>query len=72
MEMIRVYVDGKGNVAINGGGKTSGRGCYVCPEVGCVLESRKRSSLSRALGCPVPESVYKDLELIANSRQRGL
>lgn len=59
-ELIRVVRLAGGTVQTDLGGKTSGRGAYVC-SVQCVQKAMKSKALERALGVSVPQSVYESL-----------
>lgn len=62
LELLRVVRDPEGNVSLDFTGKKSGRGAYICKNVACLRQARKRRSLSRALECEIPDEVYEALE----------
>lgn len=61
-ELIRVVRDPQGNIALDPGGKMSGRGAYLCPESACLAKARKAKRLERSLDCQIPDEVYQRLE----------
>lgn len=61
-ELLRIVRTPEGEILLDGRGKVSGRGAYVCPDVACLKKARKSRALERALEIPVPEEVYAALE----------
>jgi predicted RNA-binding protein YlxR (DUF448 family) len=43
------------------GGKKSGRGAYVCPNLDCLEKAHKKKGLERSFGQAVPSKVYEQL-----------
>jgi predicted RNA-binding protein YlxR (DUF448 family) len=64
--MIRVCRTGSGEILVDTGGGTPGRGCYVCPGESCVTEARRKKSISRSLKHEVPSAIYDELERAAS------
>ena len=60
-EMLRVVRTPDGTIAIDGRGKMSGRGAYVCSR-DCLRKAVKSNALSRNLDTPVPEEILAQLE----------
>jgi predicted RNA-binding protein YlxR (DUF448 family) len=61
-ELIRLGVDGNGNLRPDGKWKKVGRGVYVCRDAGCIKATRKSARLERIYGREIPDSVFKELE----------
>ena len=61
-ELLRVVRTPEGGILLDGRGKASGRGAYVCPDIACLKKARKSKALERALETPIPEEVYDALE----------
>ncbi len=61
-ELLRVVRTPDGQLLLDGRGKVSGRGAYVCHDAACLKKARKSKALERALETPIPESVYDALE----------
>lgn len=60
--LLRVVRTPEGEILLDGRGKASGRGAYVCPDVACLKKARKSRALERALDTAIPEAVYDALE----------
>lgn len=60
-EMIRVVRMTDGTVNLDFGGKTNGRGAYICPNPECLKKAQKSKALERSLEVPIPEEVYARL-----------
>lgn len=60
--LIRVVRTPEGEIAIDGTGKLSGRGAYLCGSVACFKKARKQKRLEASLECSIPEAVYDRLE----------
>ena len=61
-ELVRVVRLPDGNIALDGGGKMSGRGAYICKNPSCLKKAKKGRRLESSLECPIPEEVYTKLE----------
>ena len=61
-EMIRVVRGVDGTVSLDFGGKMSGRGAYVCPDLNCLKKALRSKALDRALEVTIPEEIYQRLE----------
>jgi len=48
-----IYLDEKQNIM--------GRGAYIKKDINVILLGKKRNSLSKALRCKVPESIYDSM-----------
>lgn len=66
-ELLRVVRDPEGNVTLDFTGKKSGRGAYICKNVACLRQARRKRSLSRNLECEIPDAVYEALEAQLNA-----
>ncbi len=61
-ELIRVLRTPEGEITLDGSGKKSGRGVYLCKNPSCFKKARKANRLSAALSCNIPTEVYDRLE----------
>ena len=57
-ELWRVVRQAEGGVVLDLG---MGRSAYLCPQLSCLEEARRRRRLSRALRCPVDERLLDTL-----------
>ena len=60
--LIRVVRTPEGEIVLDGSGKKSGRGAYVCHDGECLKRARKSRALERAFELAIPEAVYDALE----------
>ncbi len=61
-ELLRVVRSPEGETSLDFTGKKSGRGAYICREVGCLKKARKSRRLERVLECSISEEVYDAME----------
>lgn len=61
-ELIRVVRTPQGEVALDFGGKMSGRGAYLCKKSDCLKKAVRSKRLEKNLGCEIPDEVYDRLE----------
>ncbi len=57
-ELIRVVRAPDGSVSLDFTGKKSGRGAYLCKQMGCLKKAMKAKRLDSQLECTIPEEVY--------------
>ena len=61
-ELIRVVRSPEGEISIDFTGKKSGRGAYICRDMGCFETARKKHSLERSLKCEISADIYEKLK----------
>ena len=61
-ELMRVVRTPEGEILIDVKGKLSGRGVYICPQIGCLEKAKKAKRFERSLETTIPEDVYASLE----------
>lgn len=61
-ELIRIVRTSEGEILLDGKGKISGRGVYICPDKKCFDKARKAKRFERSLEVEIPENVYDELE----------
>ncbi len=74
-ELIRIVRTPDGEVFFDPTGKTSGRGCYICPSVSCLKKALKGNRLSNTLKIEITKEMKERLHeelLIAVNRAKGL
>ena len=60
--LLRIVRTPEGEVLLDGTGKKSGRGAYVCHDPACLKRARKSRALERAFEAAIPPEVYDALE----------
>lgn len=61
-ELIRVLRTPEGEIVLDGTGKKSGRGAYLCKNAACLKKAKKAKRLESSLECAIPDAVYARLE----------
>lgn len=61
-ELLRVVRTPEGEILLDFTGKKSGRGAYICRNVGCLKKARKSKRIDRSLNVTIPEEVYDRME----------
>lgn len=60
-ELLRVVRTPEGEILLDGTGKKSGRGAYVCPSDACLTKAVKEKRLDKALEHTVSQEVLTQL-----------
>lgn len=60
-EFVRIVRAPGGTVALDATGRANGRGAYLCADGNCWQAALKKSSIERALGVSLPQSVRDQL-----------
>jgi len=60
-KMLRIARDQQGNVSIDPTGKKPGRGAYMCFNPDCLMISRKKRTLEKALNTNVADAFYEEI-----------
>jgi len=66
-ELVRVVRTPSGSVELDPGGRTAGRGAYVCPSADCLRAAVKARRLEKALETAVPDDVLETLSQTVNA-----
>ena len=61
-ELIRIVCSPEGTIGFDLTGKKNGRGAYICSNVACLEQARKKKALDRALKIEVSQQSYDDLK----------
>lgn len=60
-ELIRVVKSSEGEVSVDLTGKKSGRGAYICRDIGCLEKAFKAKRLNRNLDISIDQEIYNRL-----------
>lgn len=60
-ELIRIVKSPEGDVSVDLTGKKSGRGAYICKDIGCLEKSFKAKRLGRNLDVAISEEIINNL-----------
>ena len=60
--LVRVVRTPEGEILLDGTGKKSGRGAYLCKSAECLKKARRSKRIDQSLECSIPTEVYDRLE----------
>ncbi len=60
-QLLRIVRTPDGEIDIDPGGKKSGRGVYICPDIACLEKAIKARRLEKALEQEIPEDIVEKL-----------
>ena len=69
--LIRVVRSPEGEISLDGRGKASGRGAYVCKDSNCLKKARKSKAIERSLETQIPDEIYDRLEQEMEAETNG-
>ena len=69
--LIRVVRSPEGEISLDGRGKASGRGAYVCKDRSCLKKARKSKAIERSLETQIPDEIYDRLEQEMEAEANG-
>lgn len=67
VELLRIVKTPNDEVKVDQTGKINGHGAYIKKDLEILEKAKKTKSLSRALECEIPESIYEEIENIIKS-----
>ena len=65
-ELLRIVKDKDSNIKVDETGKMNGRGAYIKKDIEVLKLAIKNKSLEKNLECPIPDSIYEEIEAIIN------
>ncbi len=66
-ELIRIAKSPQGIVSIDFDSSSDGRGAYVCKNEDCIKKAAKNGRLNKTLRQTVPDYIYENLKLLADT-----
>ena len=60
-ELLRVVRTPEGDIQLDGRGKVSGRGAYICHDPQCLKKAIRSKALERAFSTQIPPEIYDTL-----------
>ena len=57
--LIRIVKTPEGSIFLDGRGKVSGRGAYICRSRACFDKAFRSKALERSLSVSIPEEIYE-------------
>ena len=59
--LIRIVKTPEGSILLDGRGKVSGRGAYICRSRACFDKAFRSKALERSLSVSIPEEIYEEI-----------
>jgi len=59
--LVRIVRSPEGRFFVDVTGRAPGRGAYICPDLKCLQEARRKKALSRCLRIEVPPAFYDEI-----------
>ncbi len=69
-ELFRILKTPEEEICLDTTGRKNGRGAYICGDVSCLQQARKKKGLERSLGVAIPTEVYEALEKEMNELEK--
>jgi predicted RNA-binding protein YlxR (DUF448 family) len=73
--LVRIVRSPEGNFSVDATGRAPGRGAYICPNLKCLQEARRKKALSKCLRIEIPPAFYDEittyLENLAAREEKG-
>ena len=60
-DLIRIVKTPEGSILLDGRGKVSGRGAYICRSRACFDKAFRSKALERSLSVSIPEEIYEEI-----------
>ncbi|SFL14299.1 RNase P modulator RnpM [Halanaerobium salsuginis] len=60
IELLRI-VNNKSEILVDPGGRTPGRGAYICPNMDCLDKAVANNSLKKALRAEISDEIYQKI-----------
>ena len=67
-DLIRIVKDKNGIIKIDNTGKMQGRGAYICNNIACLENAKKKRKLEKSFSCKIDENIYEDLRGVISER----
>lgn len=59
--LIRIVKTPEGSILLDGRGKVSGRGAYICRSRACFDKAFRSKALERSLSVSIPDEIYEEI-----------
>ncbi len=67
-DLIRIIKNKQGIITIDKTGKMQGRGAYICNNIACLENAKKKRKLEKSFSCKIDENIYEDLRGVISEK----
>ncbi len=67
-DLIRIVKDKNGIIKIDNTGKMQGRGAYICNNIACLENAKKKRKLEKSFSCKIDENIYENLRGVISEK----
>ena len=67
-DLIRIIKDKNGIIKIDNTGKMQGRGAYICNNIACLENAKKKRKLEKNFSCKIDENIYENLRGVISEK----
>ena len=70
-ELLRIVKNKDNIINVDESGKLSGRGAYICYDMGCLEKAKKRKGLEKALEIKIEDEIYEQMKNLIEKKIGG-
>ena len=70
-ELLRVVKNKDNIINVDETGKQSGRGAYICYDIGCLEKAQKSKRLEKNLEIKIKDEIYEQMKKIIEKKNGG-
>ena len=67
-DLIRIVKDKNGIIKTDNTGKMQGRGAYICNNIACLENAKKKRKLEKSFSCKIDENIYENLRGVISEK----
>ena len=67
-DLIRIVKDKNGIIKIDNTGKMQGRGAYICNNIACLENAKKKRKLEKSFSYKIDENIYENLRGVISEK----
>ena len=67
-DLIRIIKNKQGIITIDKTGKMQGRGAYICNNIACLENAKKKRKLEKSFSCKIDENIYEDVRGVISEK----
>ena len=67
-DLMRIVKDKNGIIKIDNIGKMPGRGAYICNNIACLENAKKKRKLEKSFSCKIDENIYENIRGVISEK----